>query len=219
MQSRKITLTFDNGPELKVTPAVLDCLNRHRVAATFFVMGRKAATAEGTALVRRTSECGHRIGNHTYSHSTPLGELDRASALAEFEKAEAALSWLSQSGRYFRPYGRAGKLGHHLLHHAVVERLHAGRYTCVLWNCVPGDWRDPHGWVERALADCRSRSWSLVVLHDTSTGAMAHLDEFIRRVRSEGMEIVQDYPPECMPMVDGKIVGAIEQYVAGGAAA
>jgi peptidoglycan-N-acetylglucosamine deacetylase len=210
----RITLTFDNGPEAQATPGVLECLARHGIAATFFVMGRKAATTEGAALIRAASQAGHRIGNHTFSHITPLGELDRASALAEFEKAEKALAWLDQPNRYFRPYGRAGKLGRHLLHPAVVEKLEVGCYTCVLWNSVPGDWRDPHGWVGRAIQDCRSRLWSLVVLHDTPTGAMSHLDEFIRRLLDEAAEIVQDYPPECMPIVDGKVVGPIERYCA-----
>ncbi|HLI83267.1 MAG TPA: polysaccharide deacetylase family protein [Bryobacteraceae bacterium] len=208
----RVTLTFDNGPEAQVTPGVVECLARHGIRATFFVMGRKAATAEGAAQIREAGAAGHRIGNHTYSHTTPLGELDRAAALAEFEKTEKALAWLEQPQRYFRPYGRAGRLGRHLLHPAVVERLVAGRYTCVLWNSVPGDWRDPQGWVARAMEDCRRRPWSLVVLHDTPTGAMAHLDEFIRRVRDEGWEIVQDYPAECMPIVEGNVVGPIEEY-------
>jgi peptidoglycan/xylan/chitin deacetylase (PgdA/CDA1 family) len=215
----KVTLTFDNGPEPATTPAVLECLARHGVAATFFVMGRKAATAEGGSLICEAEAAGHRIGNHTFSHTTPLGELDRTAALAEFEKTENALSALALPARYFRPYGRSGKLGRHLLHPAVVEKLVAGHYTCVLWNSVPGDWRDPHGWPTRALEDCRSRPWSLVVLHDTPTGAMSHLDEFILRARDEGMEFTQDYPPECMPIVDGQIVRPIDPYVAAGALA
>jgi hypothetical protein len=38
---------------------------------------------------------------------------------------------------------------------------------------------------DRALADCRSRPWTLVVLHDLPTGAMAHLDEFITRLKTK----------------------------------
>jgi len=218
MQPPKVTLSFDNGPEPQVTPAVLDCLARHGVAATFFVMGRKSATAAGFEVLTRAVAAGHRVGNHTYSHSTPLGEMERVAALAEFEKTERILARLKQTDRYFRPYGRSGKLGRHLLHPAVVERLQTGGYTCVLWNSVPGDWRDPHGWVGRALDDCRSRRWSLVVLHDTPTGAMLHLDEFLRRLRAEGTDFTQDYPPECMPIVEGQIVGPIERFVADEAA-
>lgn len=210
----KVTLTFDNGPTPEVTPYVLDCLARHDVKAAFFVMGRKANSPGGARLLRRAHEEGHLIGNHTFSHSTPLGELSRESAVRDFERAADVLSWLDQPQHLFRPYGRQGRIGPHLLHPAVIDKLIAGRYSCVLWNSVPGDWRDPEGWLARGIADCRTRPWSLVVLHDTATGAMKHLDEFIRTLRGEGTEIVQDFPPECVPIVDGRIAGPIEEYVA-----
>jgi peptidoglycan-N-acetylglucosamine deacetylase len=208
----KVTLTFDNGPEPSVTPFVLDCLARHNLKTTFFVLGRKVSDPARTPISMRAGAEGHRIGNHTFSHSTPLGDLDRRTALAEFDRTEKALDWLHQQPRLFRPYGGRGEMGPHLLHPAVVEKLQAGGYTCVLWNCVPGDFADPDGWVDRALEDCRSRPWSLVVLHDLPTGAMRHLDEFIRRLRDEGVELIQDYPPDCLPVVEGKTVLPIEQY-------
>ena len=49
---------------------------------------------------------------------------------------------------------------------------------------MPGDWRDPDGWLERALSDCQSRDWTLLVLHDMPNGAMAHLEEFITRMKA-----------------------------------
>jgi peptidoglycan/xylan/chitin deacetylase (PgdA/CDA1 family) len=211
---RKVTLTFDNGPTPAVTSCVLDCLARNEVKATFFVIGSKAASADGSPVVQRASKEGHYIGNHTFTHTTPLGELGRGAALREFEQAEKTLSWLRQPKRLFRPYARAGTLGRHLLHPAVMEKLLAGGYWCVLWNCVPGDWRDPERWVERAIADCRSRSWSLVVLHDLPTGAMAHLDRFIRALQDDGVDFAQDYPPECVPIADGKIMQPLDQFVA-----
>src|SRR5205085_7419310 len=129
----KVTLTFDNGPEPDATPDVLACLARHDVRATFFVVGSKVIRPEGRAIAMRARDEGHWIGNHTFSHTTPLGELDRESALAEFERTEQALAWLDQPLRLFRPYARGGHLGPQLLHPAVVERLQAGRYHCVLW--------------------------------------------------------------------------------------
>jgi peptidoglycan-N-acetylglucosamine deacetylase len=212
---RKVTLTFDNGPEPQVTSYVLDCLARHGLKVTFFVLGRKVSEPGRAAIARRASEEGHRIGNHTFTHSTPLGELSRNAALEEFERTEQALSWLHQPQRLFRPYGGRGALGSHLLHPAVVEKLQAGGYTCVLWNSVPGDFLHPDEWVSRAIEDCRSRQWSLVVLHDLPTGAMAHLDEFIGRLVDEGVELTQEYPPDCVPVVDGRIVLPIAQYTQG----
>ena len=207
-----VTLSFDNGPEPEVTPGVLETLAKHAVKASFFVMGRKVATAEGLALAMRASAEGHWIGNHTYSHTQPLGELDRVSALREFEQAEQSLAWLPQRPRLFRPYGRAGKLGKHLLHPAVVERLVSGSYSTVLWNCVPGDWRDPEGWVTKALRQCRSRDWSLVVLHDQPDAALQHLDRFLSTLKDLNVPIVQQYPDDCVPIREGRIVGPIEPW-------
>lgn len=209
----KVTLTFDNGPEPLVTPGVLDCLARHNLKTTFFVLGRKVVEPECAQIALRASAEGHRIGNHTFSHRIPLGDLDATDAVAEFERTEEALAFLPQSQRLFRPYGGRGTLGPNLLHPAVVEKLQAGEYTCVLWNSVPGDFRDPDEWVERGIVDCRSRAWSLVVLHDLPGGAMAHLDEFIRRLKDEGAEFTSAYPPDCVPIMDGKIVSPITLYV------
>ncbi len=197
-----------------MTPGVLDCLARHGIQSTFFVLGRKAVTPEGVAIIRRAIAEGHWIGNHTFTHSAPLGRLGRAEALRELEQAEQALAWIKQTRRLFRPPG-SGQLGRHLLHPAVVEKLIEGLYTCVLWNSVPGDFRDPDGWLERALADCRSRPWTLVVLHDLPNGAMAHLEEFIARLKDEGFEFTQEFPPDCVPIVDGQVVLPLEPYVSG----
>ena len=80
-------------------------------------------------------------------------------------------------------------MGKGLLHPAVTRSSSAGGFTCVLWTSVPGDFRDPDGWMDRALADCRSRDWSLVVLHDIPNGAVKHLDSFLRKLRDEGHQI------------------------------
>ena len=212
----KVTLTFDNGPESQTTPLVLDCLASHGVKSTFFVLGQKVSTPAGLDLARRASREGHWIGNHTWSHVGRLGEGTREVALEEFELTEQALSWVDKCAQpvpLFRPRGGAGKLGRGLLHPAVVERLTLGGYTCVLWNSVPGDYRDPDGWMERALADCRTRDWSLVVLHDLPNGAMLNLDSFLRKLRDEGLQFTQEFPPECTPIVGGKIVQPLDGFL------
>ena len=192
---------------------MLDCLGRQGIKSTFFVLGRKVSTPDGLYLARRASREGHWIGNHTWSHVGRLGEGTREVALQEFQRTEHALSWLKQPVPLFRPRGGAGKLGRGLLHPAVVDRLTLGGYTCVLWNSVPGDYRDPDGWMDRALADCRTREWSLVVLHDLPNGAMLHLDVFLRKLRDEGYQFTQDFPPECTPIVGGKIVQPLDGFL------
>ncbi len=168
MPCGELHLTFDNGPDPEVTPFVLDCLARHNLKTTFFVLGEKVSDPACARIAMRAGEEGHRVGNHTFTHTVPLGDLDRDTALAEFERTERALDWLTQPRRLFRPFGGGGAIGPHLLHSAVVEKLEAGGYTCVLWNCVPGDWKYPDTQVDPRSPDpCRplvpGASWCFTI--------------------------------------------------------
>lgn len=63
---REIALTFDDGPDPRYTPQVLEVLRRHRVQATFCVIGREAAA--NTWLLNAIADAGHEIANHSWSH-------------------------------------------------------------------------------------------------------------------------------------------------------
>jgi len=208
----KVTLTFDNGPDPQATPQVLDCLARHGVKSTFFVLGQHVSTSVGLDLARRASREGHWIGNHTWTHTGRLGEMTREAALQEFDRTQQALAWVDQPARLFRPRGGGGRLGKGLLHLAVAEKLIAGGFTCVLWTSVPGDFRDPDGWMDRALADCRSRDWSLVVLHDIPNGAVRNLESFLRKLRDEGHQFTQEFPADCTPILNGRVLRSLDEF-------
>jgi peptidoglycan/xylan/chitin deacetylase (PgdA/CDA1 family) len=211
-----LTLTFDNGPEPKATPGVLDILAQRALCATFFVIGEKLATPQGRALAERAYAEGHWIGNHSWSHSLPLGlRVERAVAAAKIGRKQEAIGALAHPQRLFRPFGGGGNLDRRLLNPAVVDYLVRGKFTCVLWNAIPRDWNDPDGWVERALAQCREQPWTLMVLYDLPNGAMRHLDDFLDRVGAMGGRLRQDFPPDCLPIVEGIIVRPIEYYVMG----
>ncbi|WP_025715587.1 polysaccharide deacetylase family protein [Paenibacillus sp. 1-18] len=63
-------LSFDDGPSVTVTPQILDILNKQKVKATFFIVGKEANENEHTRnIVKRIVKEGHAIGNHTYSHN------------------------------------------------------------------------------------------------------------------------------------------------------
>lgn len=63
---RRIALTFDDGPNPRATPAILDALGDAGVRATFFVLGRHAD--RWPALVRRAHQEGHVLANHGWHH-------------------------------------------------------------------------------------------------------------------------------------------------------
>jgi peptidoglycan/xylan/chitin deacetylase (PgdA/CDA1 family) len=211
-----LTLSFDNGPEPEATPLVLDTLGRRGVHATFFVVGEKLVTPGRRALAERAADKGHWIGNHTWTHSVPLGER-REPDIAEREigRTQDAIGALAHPARFFRPFGRGGRIGPHLLSPPIVHYLECEHYTCVLWNAIPRDWEDADGWAERALAQCRAQSWTLLVLHDLPTGAMRHLDRFLGAAEQAGARFLQEHPPDCVPLRRGERALPLERYVGG----
>jgi peptidoglycan/xylan/chitin deacetylase (PgdA/CDA1 family) len=209
-----LTLTFDNGPEPSVTPRVLDILAERTIKATFFVIGEKLGDPARRSLAVRARDEDHWIGNHTYTHTIPLGLRPNAdTAEREIGRTQAAIGDLAHPQRWFRPFGGGGNLDTRLLKPSVVDYLKRNLHSCVLWNAIPRDWEDPDGWTERALDQCSRRPWTLVVLHDLPTGAMDHLERFLDRAAAGGASFRQDFPPQCVPIRNGEIALPIQDYV------
>jgi len=215
----RVALSFDNGPDPEITPVVLDILRARGVTAQFYVIGKHLADRQCRRLVERARDAGHVVGNHSFSHGVPLGRDPRPDAAqAEIAATEALLAPLVPGPRRFRPFGGGGAIGRHLLSRGAVDYLVAHGYSCILWNSVPGDWLDPEGWPARALADCTTRTHSLLVLHDIPNACLAGLERFLDAAADHGLALVGDVPPECAPIVDGRVVGDLDAIVAPAAA-
>ncbi len=214
--TKHLTLTFDNGPTPGVTEHVLDELASRGIHATFFVVGRDLEREGSRELVKRTRDAGHRIGSHTMTHTVLFGMTDdRAVLEVEITAANRLLGDLAEPTKLFRPWGGGGNLNKDLLSPTAVDLLTAGGYTLVLWNSVPHDWEDASGWVDRAMSDIQARDWTVLVLHDIASGAMDNLGAFLDRVIALGVTVTQEFPDECVPIRQGRIVGDIERYIHG----
>ncbi|MES2944797.1 MAG: polysaccharide deacetylase family protein [Pseudomonadota bacterium] len=198
---KRITLSFDNGPDPETTPFVLDILARRNIRTTFFVVGQNLEKARAPA--ERAAAEGHWIGNHTWSHSHPFrtnGDIEFVRA--EIERTQELMGTLAHPSKLFRPFGGGGRLDG-ALNRTATDHLSAGGYTCVLWNAVPGDFRDKDGWPQVAAQQIAARDWPLVVLHDIYAGAMRHLDGFLGTLQDQGYSFEQDFPPDCIAMQGG----------------
>lgn len=101
---KTIYLTFDDGPHLERTPALLDNLAALNLKATFFVLGRNMGL--GKELIRRAIKEGHSVGSHSWSH----WQADKTSNrdwIEDVAKARRELENITgRSCRLFRPpYG------------------------------------------------------------------------------------------------------------------
>ncbi|MFF2885588.1 polysaccharide deacetylase family protein [Paenibacillus sp. NPDC057967] len=101
---KRVALTFDDGPDLKYTTAILDTLKEKGVKATFFVVGTQVE--KYPEIMKRIEEEGHAIGNHTQSHKD-LSKLDKSGILSQINDADKALNdALGWTPTLFRaPYG------------------------------------------------------------------------------------------------------------------
>ena len=65
-EQKKIWITFDDGPDKKVTPFLVNLLGKFNIKATFFIIGKQAK--KHPELVKLIINNGHKIGNHSFSH-------------------------------------------------------------------------------------------------------------------------------------------------------
>ena len=99
--SKKIALTFDDGPHYKYTAEILDILKEYGAKATFFVVGELAERYP--ELVSREIAEGHEVGNHTWSHPK-MAKLTSAQLTSEILRTERLLNEIADyRPKLFRP--------------------------------------------------------------------------------------------------------------------
>jgi peptidoglycan/xylan/chitin deacetylase (PgdA/CDA1 family) len=130
----EMALTFDDGPNPAWTPRLLEILAEHQVRATFFLVGKFAATEP--ALVRRIAAAGHVVGNHSWSHPN-LALTASGRVRDELERTNSVLAHITgQPVRFFRPPFGARRP-------AVLRIARELGLEPVLWNAITSDWSEP----------------------------------------------------------------------------
>jgi peptidoglycan/xylan/chitin deacetylase (PgdA/CDA1 family) len=166
----RIALTFDDGPDPRWTPAVMDLLARHGVRGSFFLVGERARRAPG--IVRALVEGGHEIGNHGWSHRS-LWLCGPAGTRREILGAHDALGGLAGvPPRFFRPpWG--------MVNAAMPGALRACGERAVLWSIQPEGLRAVPAPVQVARVLRGAHAGAIVDLHDAegTPGAPARLLE------------------------------------------
>ena len=191
-----VALTFDDGPDPRWTPKILDILKKKGVKATFFVIGQNME-ADPDIVAREVRE-GHMVGGHTWTHPNigqiPVGETD-----LELNATQRLFEVITgKSMRLFRPpyFGDAEPSGPKEIDPLLVaQRL---GYLTVGLRIDPDDWQKPtpEQIVQRTLdrlADTGPRAGQVVLLHDSGgdrSHTVAALPVLIDALRAKGYKIV-----------------------------
>lgn len=172
-----ISLTFDDGPDPVHTPLVLDELRQCGLTATFFVVGQRAA--DHPDLIRRIVSEGHRLGNHTWSHSEPRLTSARQ-FLDETQRTSDFLArFVDATPRLMRP--PKGELTWEKL-----RGLWRAGYTVALWSVDPRDYQlGAISAMQTAAAATTWRAGDIVLLHDIRPAAASFLGTWRQQGRWE----------------------------------
>ena len=177
-----IYLTFDAGYENGYTASILDTLKKHKVKATFFVVGHYIETSPD--LVKRMCAEGHIVGNHTYHHY----DMSKISDIAVFTQEMKSVEELYKKTtgqdvlRFCRP--PQGKYSENNLKNAQSLG-----YKTIFWSLAYVDWYvDKQPTREEAMSKLLTRihPGAIVLLHSTSKTNAAILDELLTKWEAEG---------------------------------
>lgn len=179
-----IYLTFDAGYENGNVEKILNVLKEENVPGAFFILGN--LIDRNPDLVKRMSEEGHLVCNHTNKHKN-ITKLDQTGIKQEIQTLEQAYTELTgkQMAKYFRP--PEGTFDKDSL--AVVQDC---GYKTVFWSFAYADWdnqkqMNPQD-AKRKIMD-NLHNGEIMLLHPTSATNAAVLQEVIQEIKSMGYRI------------------------------
>jgi peptidoglycan-N-acetylglucosamine deacetylase len=176
-KGRVLGLTFDDGPDSRTTPLILDILKEHDIHAAFFCTGEKAEKDPG--LIRRIDSEGHIIGNHSYSHHFFFDLFSEKKMTSDVMKSDSVVSGiLGKKMKLFRPpYGVTNPV--------LARVLKKSGHRVIGWSLKSYDTKNTGK--EKLLKRLVSkiRSGGIILFHDDRILTAEVLHEFINAARSK----------------------------------
>jgi peptidoglycan-N-acetylglucosamine deacetylase len=153
-----VALTFDDGPHVEGTPAVLEALQRAGATATFFLVGEQVG--RNPRLAAEVASAGHAIALHGFRHRNQL-RLSTGAVRSDLQRGAAAIEEATGVSPtiYRPPYGIFSAGG--------LREVRGAGYAPWLWSRWGRDWRadaTPEGIAAKATEDLEPGD--VVLLHD-----------------------------------------------------
>jgi peptidoglycan/xylan/chitin deacetylase (PgdA/CDA1 family) len=192
---RELVLSFDDGPDLKGTPLILDELDRRGLKAIFFVTGwrltgQRPEDLARRDLVRKIAAHGHLVANHTLSHHNLCQNPGEQAAEID-GNAELITQATGVRPLLFRaPYGA--------FCHSLEAALAARGLPDIGWNLDPQDWKSENEetvfrYLTGKLSHLRGRG--ILLLHDTHVASVRAFPRLLDWLARENRRAVADGRP------------------------
>ncbi|MFC4736068.1 LysM peptidoglycan-binding domain-containing protein [Bacillus daqingensis] len=183
--SKVVALTFDDGADGTNLSNILNTLQDHNVKSTFFLTG--TGMNHHPKTVKRITDHGHQIGNHSYSHPD-FTKLTATQMKRELEKTEALAKQVT--GKSTKPIFRAP---YGAVNNAVLQAAGAAGYTHTLhWDVDTVDWKGVSKTqiVNKVVNNVKPGSIVLMHTGAGASGTPGALPEIIKQLKAKGYKFV-----------------------------
>ena len=199
---KKVSITFDDGPDATWTPKILDILKQYNVKATFLLIGQSAE--DNVELMRRIYNEGHEIGNHTFTHPD-ISEISQRQVELQLNLTERLFaSKLGVETLYFRPPYSIDQEPDTNDQAEPIDQIEQMGYIILGDKIDTNDWdehprKTPQEIVDsvfQQIADMKPRPWfrgSIILMHDGGGNRQPTVDALpvlIKALRARGYQIV-----------------------------
>lgn len=198
--TKRVFLTFDDGPSKTVTPLILDLLKQENIKATFFLLGSRAEL--NPDIVKREYDEGHYIANHGYSHNYTNIYQTPQSVVDEFNATEVAIKNALGNQEYnsylFRfPGGMPGGK-HAQLKAEAAQILEQNGVAHLDWNALTSDAagaKTSEEMLQNAISTIGEKNSVVILMHDAGDKILTYemLPNLISYLREKGYEFKNMY--------------------------
>ncbi len=210
---KRVALTFDDGPNLATTGAVLDLLQEYGAHGSFMINGKRVKGDAERDLLRRMIAEGHVVANHTQTHQNAT-QLSTDDFALEITQTRDILEEVGVEPVYFRfPFGASNcstaaqvrSLGYTVVGwHADSADwcFQAGGGTCKkeTFQYVPDEWRNDM--VGFTLEQIEELHGGIALFHDIHSNTVAHLEAVLQALQDDGYTFVTIADREAFPKLN-----------------
>jgi peptidoglycan/xylan/chitin deacetylase (PgdA/CDA1 family) len=175
----EIAITFDDGPDEKITPEILSILEKYNIKATFFCIGEKIE--KHPELFKKIAEQGHITGNHSYSHSFWFDFYSSKRMEEEILRTdELILKLTGNKPKFFRhPYGVTNPM--------LKKALKRTGHIPVSWSLRSNDTVTSPAKVLISINQ-KLKNGDILLFHDSMPETPGLVEQFIIDTKNRGMD-------------------------------
>ena len=175
--SKKIALTFDDGPNSKYTSILLDILKNEKIRVTFYVLGNKVEQFPN--IVKREYAEWHEIGSHSYEHAFLQNKTTREVQEDLYKTDQAVYRAIWKYPITFRP-------PYWSIHTGMLDKI---AMPIVLWSVDPHDWKTLNKY-KNIESIKHTKNGDIIIMHDIHEVSIESITDMIHFLKKEWFSFV-----------------------------